>query len=93
MFENTNSRNSGWAAFHGEIVSEARASDRGKSNSRANQTPERRTRTREHLTAAEVEALVEAAKTNRHGHRDRRQGDKLVYARTGRITLAYPLIF
>jgi integrase len=27
-------------------------------------------RTREHLTAAEVEALIEAAKGNRHGHRD-----------------------
>jgi integrase len=27
-------------------------------------------RTREHLTPGEVEALVEAAKTNRHGHRD-----------------------
>ncbi len=27
-------------------------------------------RTREHLTAGEVEALVEAAKANRHGHRD-----------------------
>jgi integrase len=27
-------------------------------------------RTREHLTPGEVEALVEAAKANRHGHRD-----------------------
>jgi integrase len=27
-------------------------------------------RTREHLTADEVERLIEAAKTNRHGHRD-----------------------
>ncbi len=27
-------------------------------------------RTREHLTAGEVEALIEAAKTNRYGHRD-----------------------
>jgi integrase len=37
-------------------------------------TPKRRPnaelRTREHLTAAEVETLVEAAKANRHGHRD-----------------------
>jgi type 1 fimbriae regulatory protein FimB/type 1 fimbriae regulatory protein FimE len=32
--------------------------------------PNAELRTREHLTAAEVEALVEAAKTNRHGHRD-----------------------
>src|ERR1051325_9328620 len=27
-------------------------------------------RTREHLTIDEVERLIEAAKTNRHGHRD-----------------------
>ncbi|MGA8902466.1 tyrosine-type recombinase/integrase, partial [Bradyrhizobium sp.] len=27
-------------------------------------------RTREHLTADEVERLIEAAKNNRHGHRD-----------------------
>ena len=27
-------------------------------------------RTREHLTEAEVERLIAAAKTNRHGHRD-----------------------
>ena len=27
-------------------------------------------RTREHLTPDEVERLIEAAKTNRHGHRD-----------------------
>ncbi len=27
-------------------------------------------RTREHLTADEVERLIEAAKDNRHGHRD-----------------------
>ncbi len=27
-------------------------------------------RTREHLTLAEVEKLIEAAKGNRHGHRD-----------------------
>ena len=27
-------------------------------------------RTREHLTPGEVEALIEAAKANRHGHRD-----------------------
>jgi hypothetical protein len=40
----------------------------------ADRTPERRPnaelRTREHLTPGEVEALVEAAKANRHGHRD-----------------------
>jgi type 1 fimbriae regulatory protein FimB/type 1 fimbriae regulatory protein FimE len=38
------------------------------------QTPQRRPnaelRTREHLTAHEVERLIEAAKGNRHGHRD-----------------------
>jgi len=37
-------------------------------------TPTRRPnaelRTREHLTPSEVEALIEAAKANRHGHRD-----------------------
>jgi integrase len=32
--------------------------------------PNAETRTREHLVAAEVEALIEAAKDNRHGHRD-----------------------
>jgi integrase len=32
--------------------------------------PNAELRTREHLTAAEVEALIEAAKGNRHGHRD-----------------------
>jgi hypothetical protein len=32
--------------------------------------PNAQLRTREHLTAGEVEALVKAAKTNRHGHRD-----------------------
>ena len=38
------------------------------------QTPRRRPnaelRTREHLTEAEVDKLIEAAKSNRHGHRD-----------------------
>jgi integrase len=32
--------------------------------------PNAELRTREHLTAAEVETLVEAAKASRHGHRD-----------------------
>ena len=32
--------------------------------------PNAELRTREHLTPGEVEALVEAAKANRHGHRD-----------------------
>jgi type 1 fimbriae regulatory protein FimB/type 1 fimbriae regulatory protein FimE len=32
--------------------------------------PNAKLRTREHLTAAEVESLIEAAKGNRHGHRD-----------------------
>jgi integrase len=32
--------------------------------------PNAKLRTREHLTAGEVEALIEAAKTNRRGHRD-----------------------
>jgi type 1 fimbriae regulatory protein FimB/type 1 fimbriae regulatory protein FimE len=32
--------------------------------------PNAKLRTREHLTAAEVESLIEAAKSNRHGHRD-----------------------
>jgi integrase len=32
--------------------------------------PNAELRTREYLTAAEVEALIEAAKGNRHGHRD-----------------------
>ena len=32
--------------------------------------PNRELRTREHLTPAEVERLIEAAKGNRHGHRD-----------------------
>jgi integrase len=32
--------------------------------------PNAQLRTREHLTPGEVEALVEAAKANRHGHRD-----------------------
>src|SRR5271155_1703904 len=32
--------------------------------------PNAELRTREHLTAAEVESLIEAAKCNRHGHRD-----------------------
>jgi integrase len=32
--------------------------------------PNAELRTREHLTPREVEALVEAAKANRHGHRD-----------------------
>jgi integrase len=32
--------------------------------------PNAELRTREHLTAAEVESLIEAAKGNRHGHRD-----------------------
>jgi integrase len=32
--------------------------------------PNAELRTREYLTASEVEALVEAAKRNRHGHRD-----------------------
>jgi integrase len=32
--------------------------------------PNAELRTREHLTAGEVEALVEIAKANRHGHRD-----------------------
>jgi type 1 fimbriae regulatory protein FimB/type 1 fimbriae regulatory protein FimE len=32
--------------------------------------PNRELRTREHLTEREVERLIEAAKSNRHGHRD-----------------------
>jgi integrase len=32
--------------------------------------PNAELRTREHLTAAEIESLIEAAKGNRHGHRD-----------------------
>ncbi len=32
--------------------------------------PNKALRTREHLTEAEVERLMEAAKGNRHGHRD-----------------------
>ena len=32
--------------------------------------PNAELRTREHLTAAEVEKLIEAAKANRYGHRD-----------------------
>jgi type 1 fimbriae regulatory protein FimB/type 1 fimbriae regulatory protein FimE len=32
--------------------------------------PNAELRTREHLTAAEVESLIDAAKGNRHGHRD-----------------------
>ncbi len=32
--------------------------------------PNAELRTREHLTAGEVEVLIEAAKVNRHGHRD-----------------------
>src|SRR5271155_696883 len=32
--------------------------------------PNSELRTREYLTAAEVESLIEAAKANRHGHRD-----------------------
>jgi integrase len=32
--------------------------------------PNAELRTREHLTADEVDKLIEAAKTNRHGHRD-----------------------
>jgi integrase len=32
--------------------------------------PNAELRTREHLTAGEVESLIEAAKGNRHGHRD-----------------------
>ena len=32
--------------------------------------PNAELRTREHLTADEVEKLMEAAKSNRHGHRD-----------------------
>jgi integrase len=32
--------------------------------------PNAKFRTREHLTSGEVEALIEAAKANRHGHRD-----------------------
>jgi integrase len=32
--------------------------------------PNAELRTREHLTPGEVEALIEAAKANRHGHRD-----------------------
>jgi type 1 fimbriae regulatory protein FimB/type 1 fimbriae regulatory protein FimE len=37
---------------------------------RAGRPPNRELRTREHLTPAEVERLVEAAKDNRQGHRD-----------------------
>jgi type 1 fimbriae regulatory protein FimB/type 1 fimbriae regulatory protein FimE len=33
-------------------------------------TPNADYRKREHLTDAEVEQLIEAAKANRHGHRD-----------------------
>src|SRR6516165_12583371 len=36
----------------------------------AGRPPNRELRTREHLTPAEVEGLIEAAKDNRQGHRD-----------------------
>ena len=36
----------------------------------AGRPPNRELRTREHLTPAEVERLIEAAKNNRQGHRD-----------------------
>jgi type 1 fimbriae regulatory protein FimB/type 1 fimbriae regulatory protein FimE len=36
----------------------------------AGRPPNRELRTREHLTPAEVERLIEAAKDNRQGHRD-----------------------
>lgn len=36
----------------------------------ATRRPNAELRTREHLTDGEVEKLIEAAKTNRHGHRD-----------------------
>src|SRR5271170_205824 len=36
----------------------------------AGRPPNRELRTREHLTPSEVERLIEAAKDNRHGHRD-----------------------
>jgi hypothetical protein len=36
----------------------------------AGRPPNRELRTREHLTPAEVERLIEAAKHNRQGHRD-----------------------
>ena len=36
----------------------------------AGRAPNRALRTREHLTPAEVERLIEAAKNNRQGHRD-----------------------
>ena len=46
---------------------EKRTAARGRP---AGRTPNRELRTREHLTPAEVEGLIEAAKDNRQGHRD-----------------------
>ena len=69
----TNSRALPNAVTDGEIPLEAGAPSHRKPNSAASASgaaAERRVRSREHLTEAEIERLIDAAKGNRHGHRD-----------------------
>ena len=56
---------------HDKITSETGGTSHCKSNSQYAETkPNSVYRTREHLTGAEVDRLIEAAKANRWGHRD-----------------------
>ncbi len=67
LFGKTSSRVGG-AENHGQVASKSGRSSHCKPNSQ--RPPNQALRTREYLTGAEVERLMEAAKGNRHGHRD-----------------------
>ena len=62
------------AAWEGIFVAKSKLRLVSPTNENRTVTPRRRPnaelRTREHLTEREVEQLIEAAKANRHGHRD-----------------------
>jgi integrase len=69
--EHCSHSHSGWESqTHGEVGPEAGHASHRKANSHSKRRPNADLRTREHLTEAEVERLMSAARKNRWGHRD-----------------------
>ena len=66
----TNSQSCGKRETHGQVAPQAGHASHRKTNNRAQTPPNGKLRTREYLTEAEVEWLMEAAQGNRYGHRD-----------------------
>ena len=90
----TNSQSCGERETHGKNAPQAGHASHRKTNSRAQTPPNGKLRTREYLTEAEVEWLLEAAKGNRYGHRDAAIGADAVQGFLARLdtqaTVAIP---